>query len=147
MMSGFMQSTTSPTVRRGGGLAAMQVGTFDDLPNNIFSAVKTPEIFKINREKNKNFMLRAMARYSIFRDNFEVYEQYKIVFFFAESCQLTLFWLTRNSPLLWKATRSDPGPIFSNCTLNDVTSVLFLQKTIVYYLLGSYAPIYTVLPI
>ena len=59
----------------------MQVGTFDDLPNNIFSAVKTPEIFKINREKNKNFMLRAMARYSIFRDNFEVYEQYKIVFF------------------------------------------------------------------
>ena len=63
MMSGFMQSTTSPTVRRGGGLAAMQVGTFDDLPNNIFSAVKTPEIFKINREKNKNFMLRAMARY------------------------------------------------------------------------------------
>ena len=64
-MSGFMQSAKSPTVRRGDGLAPVQVGTFDDLPDNIFSAVETPDIFKTHRDKNQNnFMQRPNARYS-----------------------------------------------------------------------------------
>ena len=64
-MSGFMQSTTSPTVRRGGGVAPIQVGTFDDLPSNIFSAAETPDIFKTHRDKNQNnFMQRPNDRYN-----------------------------------------------------------------------------------
>ena len=77
----------------------------------------------------------------------------KITFFLIKSCEsLTLsvfcveilsyfpplFRLTTHSPSLQKASRSNPCPTFSNCTQNDVTSVLFCltnfrKNTIVYY--------------
>ena len=49
-----------------------------------------------------------------------------------------LFQITTHSPSLWKASRSNPCPIFSNSTQNDVTSVsvcltTFYKKSIVYY--------------
>ena len=49
-----------------------------------------------------------------------------------------LFRLTKHSPSLQKASRSNPCPTFSNCTQNDVTSVPFCltnfrKYTIVYY--------------
>ena len=50
----------------------------------------------------------------------------------------SLFGLTKHSPSLQKASRSNPHPIFSNCTQNDVMSVhiclmTFRKKTVVYY--------------
>ena len=49
-----------------------------------------------------------------------------------------LFQLRKHSPSLQKASPSNPGPYFSNCMLNDVTSVhrcltSFPKITIVYY--------------
>ena len=49
-----------------------------------------------------------------------------------------LFWLTKHSPSLRKASRWNPGPTFSNCMQSDVMSVpfslmTFSKKIIVYH--------------
>ena len=58
-------------------------------------------------------------------------------------CFPLLFWPTKHSPSLQKASRSNPHPLFSNCVQNDIMSVhcclaSFCKKNpIVYYLDAS----------
>ena len=52
----------------------------------------------------------------------------------------SLFWQTKHSPSLRKASHNNPCSIFSNCMQNDVTSVwlcltTFRKKAILYYCL------------
>ena len=49
-----------------------------------------------------------------------------------------IYYQIKHSLSLWKASRNNPGPTFSNCMKRDVTTVLFWltsfrKKTIVYY--------------